>query len=212
MSTNSAALEIEDARLQPLPSSHGPLQADHATRWTALLNRIAEGDVDACETFYDESSGLTFSLMMHILQNREAAEEALLDLYLQVWARTRLRAHRTHNPATWLIALARSTALARLRNRYSNGGTQSASIAAPHASVVAFEPFHRDRQHVNRGVRLLTEEQRSIIQLTYFGGLSAREAARQLGLPVQRVTREIQTAMQVLRDTHATNDPQSTAN
>ncbi len=212
MNTNSAAFEVEDARLQPLPSSHGPLQADHATRWTALLNRIAEGDVDACETFYDESSGLTFSLMMHILQNREAAEEALLDLYLQVWARARVRAHRTHNPATWLIALARSTALARLQNRPSNNGTQLASLAALHASVVSFEPFHRDRQHVNRGLRQLTEEQRSIVQLTYLGGLSAREAAHQLGFPVQRVTREIQMAMQILRDTHDTKDLQSTAN
>ena len=212
MNTNSAAFEIEDARLQPLPSGHGPLQANHATRWTALLNRIAEGDVDACETLYDESSGLIFSLMMHILQNREAAEEALLDLYLQVWARARLRAHRIHNPTTWLIALARSTALARLRNRHSNGGAQLASIAAPHASVVTFESFHRDRQHVNRGLRELTDEQRSIIQLTYFGGLSAREAAHQLGLPVQRVTREIQMAMQVLRDTHDTKELESTAN
>jgi len=212
MNTNSAAFEIEDARLQPLPSGHGPLQANHATRWTALLNRIAEGDVDACETFYDESSGQTFSLMMHILQNRDAAEEALLDLYLQVWSRARLRAHRTQNPATWLIALARSTALARLRDRHSTGGAQSASIPAPHASVVTFEPFHRDRQHVNRGLRQLTDEQRSIIQLTYFGGLSAREAAHQLGLPVQRVTMEIHLAMRLLRDTCDVTDVQSPAN
>ena len=43
-------------------------------------------------------------------------------------------------------------------------------------------------------------DQRSIIQLTYFGGLSARAAARQLGLPVQTVRREIQAAMRRLRD------------
>ena len=152
--------------------------------WMALLNRIAEGDVDACSTFYDETSGLAFSLMMHILQNREAAEAALLDLYLQVWTRARLRAHQRQNPMTWLIGLARTIAVARL-------------------------PRHRRPANPN-GLGTfthLTDEQRTILQMTYFGGLSAREAAEALGLPVHDVIREIRMAMETLREM---NPPRAT--
>jgi RNA polymerase sigma-70 factor (ECF subfamily) len=189
---NSAAFEArQDWGLQLLLSDHDPRHTNDTCRWTALLNRIAEGDVDACETFYDETACLTFSLTMHILQNREEAEDALLDAYLEVWVRARLRAHQGHHPTTWLIALVRNTALARLRkNRHSSSRTRMPSYSsAPH-----------------RGLRQLSVVQRSIIQLTYFGGLTAREAAHQLGLPVRRVTSEIQTAMRVLRDTCDTSD------
>lgn len=213
MTMNSAACETKDAGCQPLPSSHGSSEGNGTTRWVALLNRIAEGDVDACSMFYDATSGLTFSLMMHILQNREAAEDALLDLYLQVWTRARVRAHHTYNPMAWLIDLARSTAVARLRNRRSSSRTEVPSPpSVRQASVVTFEPFHRERRQANRGLAQLTDEQRTIIQMTYFGGLSAREAAHQLGFPVQRVTREIQMAMRVLRDAHEANELQGSAN
>src|SRR2546426_931784 len=152
---NSAAFETQDAGLQLVPSGHARPGENDTARWTTLLNRIAENDVDACATFYDESCRLTFSLVMHILQDREAAEEALLDLYLQVWTRARLRADQTRNPMTWLIGLARKTALARLpQNRQSSNRAQLPSLApAPQASVLAFEPLHRDRHQVSRGLR-----------------------------------------------------------
>jgi RNA polymerase sigma-70 factor (ECF subfamily) len=171
----------------------------------ALLNRIAEGDVDACSTFYDATSGLTFSLMMHILQNRDAAEEALHDLYVQVWTRDRLPAHHTDNPLTWLIELARNTAVARLPRNQRAASRRQLPVPSPTrpSSVVPFEPCHRERQHASRGLAQLTDEQRTILQMTYFGGLSAREAAQELGLPVHHVTREIHTAMQALRDAAA---------
>jgi RNA polymerase sigma-70 factor (ECF subfamily) len=193
-----------------MTARHAAAEDNRATRWTVLLDRIAEGDVDACGAFYDESSGLTFSLMMHILQNWEAAEETLVKLYRVVWTRARLDAHRTHDPVAWLVDLARSAALSRLRQTRRSRSVASvmALPSAPRTSVVAFEPFHRESQAAVGGLSELTHEQRSIIQLTYFGGLSARETADRLGLPLQRVTREIQLAMQVLRHSHDASDVQ----
>jgi RNA polymerase sigma-70 factor (ECF subfamily) len=180
---------------------------------------MAEGDAGACAALYDESSGLTFSLMLHILQNHDAAEDALLHLYLQVRLKARSYAHRTHDPAVWLLDLARSTALARVRPRPRlRNRTRVAPLdTAQRASVVPFEPVHRESQPVSGGaahgsavngggLSELTHEQRSILQMTYFGGLSAREAADELGVPFQRVTREIQRAMEVLRSTRNATD------
>ena len=63
-----------------------------------------------------------------------------------------------------------------------------------------FEPFHRERQQISRALDRLTPRQRSIIQMTYFGGLSARDVADELKLTAQQVMSEIRLSMWALRN------------
>ena len=133
-------------------------------RWAALLDRVAAGDVEALGDLYDESSSLTFGLVMYILQDREAAEDVLVDVYREV----RDQAHSSaakHNPVSWLLALARRTALARLQR--SGGARPSIPLPslqlAPTTSVLPFDLFHRERRQVRRALDRLTPRQRTIV-------------------------------------------------
>jgi RNA polymerase sigma-70 factor (ECF subfamily) len=196
------ARDTKNAGRQPSSTGHGLLEGNSASAWAALIDRIAEGDIGACGTFYDESSGLAFSLIVHILQDWEAAEDTLLELYDEVWARARRYDHQNRNPVSWFIELARRAALVRLgQQRQSRTPMRLPPLLpSPWTPVAASGPFHRERLQANRALAKLTQDQRAIIQLVYFGGFSAREVADHLGLPLQHVANEIQSAVQVLRD------------
>jgi DNA-directed RNA polymerase specialized sigma24 family protein len=129
MSTKPAACEQEpEGILAPVaaPAEDGTRRA----RWGTLLDRVAQGDVDACGSFYDESSGLAFTLILHIVRDRQAAEDALLELYTRVWTLAREQAHRDRHPVAWLISLARHSAVTKLRR-----------FSPSNPSLLAFEPF-----------------------------------------------------------------------
>jgi hypothetical protein len=112
MSFSTAAFTPADERLQP-PAIRALFESSRARRWSALLDRIAAGDLDACGTFYDESSQLAFSLIMQIVQDRDRAEDAMVDLYVDIRNRAQRGEHRERSPLPWLIALARDAAAPR---------------------------------------------------------------------------------------------------
>src|SRR5688572_4176163 len=116
MTARTAVSTTADERLQP-PAAHPLLESSRSRRWTALLDRIGQGDLGACGTFYDESSQLTFSLVMQVVQDRDVAENMLVDLYVDVRDRAQRGEHRSRNSLTWLIGMARDAALSRRLQR-----------------------------------------------------------------------------------------------
>lgn len=196
MNTKRATYESADAFRHTLPV----LDQNRRTRWGALIARIANGDIEACGTLYDESSCLAFSLIVHILQDRKLAEDALVDMFVQVRTKARTRGHRVADPVAWLIDLARSAALARLPQGRRSPSEALSSSLGPARSVLAFEPFHRDRQQVSRALEQLTPRQRFIIQMIYFGGFTVQAAASVLHIPVADATAETRCAVQAVRN------------
>jgi RNA polymerase sigma-70 factor (ECF subfamily) len=89
------------------------LDSPRARRWHAWIDRLGEGDMEACAAFYDDSAQLAFGVLMQVLREREPAEDALVDLYLEIRVRAGRREHRHRNPVAWLVSLARGVAAAR---------------------------------------------------------------------------------------------------
>ena len=88
-----------------------PLEA----RWIALIQRIAQGDQHALTPLYDETSRLVYALALRILQDYGLAEEATMDVYLQVWRQAKSYAPDRGKPSAWLLNMARSRAIDLLR-------------------------------------------------------------------------------------------------
>ena len=99
------------------PGDRALLDSPRARRWHAWIDRIADGDLDACAAFYDESASLAFGVLMQLLHRRDAAEDALVELYLEIRLRAQRREHRGRNPVAWMVSLARRVAAARATAR-----------------------------------------------------------------------------------------------
>lgn len=85
--------------------------------WSHYLRRIAEGDQSALAALYDESSRLVYATALRILQGPDDAEEVTMDVYMQVWRGAKDYRDQRGSVAAWLVMLARSRAIDRLRSR-----------------------------------------------------------------------------------------------
>ena len=174
--------------------------------WAALIKRVADGDQFALTTLYDATSRLVFGLILRVVTDRSSAEEVLLDVYTQVWRQASTYDRKRGAPLAWLMTIARTRGIDRLRsgrherlNKDSLDaiGEVTASTPSPEADTVTAER----RQLVRSALETLSAEQREVIELAYYSGLSHSEIALQLGQPLGTVKTRTRLGMMKLRDT-----------
>ena len=166
---------------------------------------MAEGDQSALTELYDSTSRLVFGLILRVVSDRSSAEEVLLDVYTQVWRQASNYDSKRGAPLAWLMTIARTRGIDRLRSgkhEHQNKesldsiGEITASTASPEADTVSAER----RQLVRSALDALSAEQREVIELAYFSGLSHSEIALKLGQPLGTVKTRTRLGMMKLRD------------
>lgn len=169
-----------------------------------LLHAIARGDEQALASLYDRYRVILFSLVLRILHSRDDAEDVLQELFLQVWKRASDFDESRGRPFTWLVTLARSRAIDRLRslNARERAVTESARAAGPDECVDAVGDAIRSEQSevVRRALAELPEEQRRALLLAYFEGLTQTEIAARLGAPLGTIKTRMRSGMLKLRE------------
>lgn len=173
--------------------------------WAALIRRVADGDQSALTTLYDSTSRLVFGLVLRIVTDRSAAEEVLLDVYTQAWRQASSYDARRGAPLAWLMTIARTRGIDRLRSGKHEHqhkepldaiGEVTAATPSPEADTVTAE-----RQRLVRtALEALSAEQREVIELAYYSGLSHSEIALRLGQPLGTVKTRTRLGMMKLRD------------
>ena len=187
-------------------SSHKPAVAPTSEQnWIALIHCVAGGDQTALAQLYDQTSRLVYGLALRILGDAGAAEEATLDVYLQVWRQAYLFDAARGNPVAWLMTLARSRAIDRLRSSARARRQEEPLEAAAQTADAACDPeqdaFVAERQRlIQAALDQLGPEQREVITVAYFSDLSHTEIAAHLGLPLGTVKTRIRLGMARLRD------------
>lgn len=183
---------------QPSIETH----ASGANELVALVKSVAGQDQGAMTRLYDATSRLVYGLVLRILGDPSAAEEVLVDVYMQAWRQASRYSEERGSPLAWLTTIARSRALDRARS-----GKQEQRRGQPLESAdQAIEGGAEDaalasdvRKFVTRALELLSPEQREVIVLAYYGGLSHSEIAQQLGQPLGTVKTRTRLGMTKLR-------------
>jgi RNA polymerase sigma-70 factor (ECF subfamily) len=173
-------------------------------QWELLIAQVAQGDQQALGTLYDATCSLVYGLALRMLGNTGTAEEVTLDVYTHVWQQAATYDPQRGAPSAWLFMLTRSRAIDRLRRRTQEERTMASfeHIEVPEGMVTPEESSEvaERRRLVQAAFTALPAEQREVLELAYFAGLSHHEIATQLGLALGTVKTRIRLGMTKLRE------------
>ncbi len=138
------------------------------------------------------------------------AEDTLQEVFVRVWERGQSYDAARGNFATWLMGITRNTCIDQLRRLRArpqaaeqpdeiDGFSFEESLTDPNSDVPEIAAFNERAGLVRRALAALTPEQRQVIELSYFRGLTRREIARKLGWPEGTVHTRARLALQGLR-------------
>jgi RNA polymerase sigma-70 factor, ECF subfamily len=186
------------------PDDSAPSEAPRALDDRALIQRVAAGDDGALAELIDRHSPILTSLAGRILGDPADAEEVVLEAFVHAWNRADRYDPARSSVSTWLVLIARSRAIDRLRSRRVTERTAEAARQenpAPHESPrAARNVFNGERRRrVAAALRELPTEQREVIELAYYGGLTQSEIAARTGTPLGTVKTRTLLAMNKLR-------------
>jgi len=167
-----------------------------------LLSAIARGDEAALAALYDRYRLILFGLIQRILHSRAEAEDVLQEVFLQVWQKAADFNQARGRPFTWLVTLARSRAIDRLRSLGARErlATASARVETEEVGDAVTDAILSERGEVLRdALRELPEEQRQVLLLAYFDGFTQTEIAKRTGSPLGTVKTRMRSGMGRLR-------------
>jgi RNA polymerase sigma-70 factor (ECF subfamily) len=164
-----------------------------------LLERVGRRDPAAFETLYQRYSRSVLGLALRRLGDRGRAEDALQETFTSIW-----RAARTYNPqrgpaAPWLFAVARNSIADRGRARReppAEAPDEPSSEAGPDEQAELSWVSWR----VHSALEVLPDQERRLIELAYWSGLSQSEIAGLEGIPLGTVKTRTRSALARLAD------------
>ena len=168
-----------------------------------LVEHAAAGDQDAFETLVRTSAGRLFATAYRILHDHHLAEDALQQTLATIWDELpRLRDPDRFDAWSYRLIVRASIALAK-RERRGGPVVRLLPDDADADPIAARGPdeFGRvaDRDQIERGFRRLTPDQRAILVLQHYNGLSLAEIADVLGIPVGTAGSRLHHATRALR-------------
>lgn len=184
---------------RPLTTDPAPARTD-----ADLVARVAAGDERALAELYDRHATVLLGLARRVLGDTADAEEVLQEVFVHAWSRAGSYDPGRSSVATWLALVARSRAIDRLRSRRSfdrtvEGARQQSPPGheSPRAASVVLA--HERGARVAAALAELPPEQRQVIEMAYYGGLSQTEIAGATGIPLGTVKTRTLLAMKKLR-------------
>jgi len=169
-----------------------------------LVAQLVEGDQGALSQLYDRYSSMLLALAMRVVGEHAEAEEVLQEVLLQAWRQAERYNPDRSSVSTWLVMMTRSRAIDRIRSRNVVDRTLAAAQAEEY-KVHESPAGAKSVLHQERAVRLRDElsklpaEQRQVLELAFFSGMTQREIAAETGIPLGTVKTRTLLAMKKLR-------------
>ncbi|MDB4967653.1 MAG: polymerase sigma-70 factor [Myxococcales bacterium] len=169
-----------------------------------LISGAAAGDRDCLAALYDRYAPALLAIGRRILGDRREAEDLLHDVFIEVWRQAADYDEARGSVRAWLLMRMRSRALDR---RKAAVFSKRADLPAPEAVAATVGDAHSgedpelgaDRTAVRRALAELPAEQRQVLELGYFEGLSSSEIAERLRAPIGTVKSRVAAALTKLR-------------
>jgi RNA polymerase sigma-70 factor, ECF subfamily len=167
------------------------------------MERLKTGDARALRELYDRYSGLLYPVALRILGNRMDAEDAMQRCWVQVWGSASSYDPKRGPVVAWLLTVIRSRSLDLVRSIGSRRRAEDAVETEP--TDFPLDPSasaERQSLHerITRAMGSLTQEQRGVLEIAYFDGLSQSEISAHVGAPLGTVKSWTRQGLQRLRE------------
>lgn len=205
------------------PVAAYPEQGNHKSNVTQddamLLQRMARGDEQALGLLYDRWEPAVRVAALRIVREPVEADDVVEDVFWQAWRQADRFEPTRASAGTWLLTIARSRALDRLRSlrRTREEASLDAAEETGDASFALDSPDPLEATNlleraalVREAVRSLPTEQREALQLGYFEGLSQSEISEKTGQPLGTVKTRMRLALRKLREALGTLSEENT--
>lgn len=198
----SAQLQSSPQHSQRPASSDAP-SADRR-RDQELIRRMRLGDADALALLYDRWAPLLHPFALHLLVDREEAEDVIEETFWQAWRQSDRYDVGRSDVSSWLFMMTRSKALMHIRARRRRREEPLPAADAPQLLAPSSDPAANAEAADRRSLVLaaladLPVEQRQTVDLAYFHGMTQQEIADRTGQPLGTVKARIRLAFEKLR-------------
>ena len=185
----------------PVPPRLATIQVVAADPMTdgELIARVGEGDSGAFELLYGRYARPVFALALRRLGDRGRAEDAVQETFASVWRSARSYRQERGPGAPWLYAVARNAIVDR-RRALGEPPVEPAEEAAHDPGPPERAESSWTAWRVHRALAELPENERRLIELAYWGGLSQSEIAEFLNIPLGTVKTRTRSALGRLAD------------
>ena len=173
-----------------------------------LIELIASGEAHALETLYDRYNRVVFSFAVRILSDAQVAEEVMQEVFFRVWQQAGAYRSGRGSLITWLLSITHNLAIDEVRKR--NRRPQKAEAEDPELLLGSMIDQSADveeeawlssiRAAINGALDNLPREQRAVIELAYFRGMTQREIADTLKQPLGTIKTRMRLGLQKLRE------------
>lgn len=168
-----------------------------------LIAKISAGDEPAFATLFREYGSASLGLAVRILGDRALAEEVIQEVFLAVWAKASRYDAARGSVRTWVLTQVHHRAVDAVRREEAErrrNANQTPEVNEYQIDEVIEESWIASRREdVRAAIGTLPQEQRLVIELAYFGGLTQMEVAERAGIPLGTVKSRTLAAMKRLR-------------
>ena len=171
----------------------------------SLIDRLQKRDPQAMVELYDRYGKLIFSIILRAVRITPTAEDLTQETFLRVWNKIHTFSNDRGNLQGWLVTVARNRAFDYLRSQQSSVSLASSNLddleKAGHFYCELDQSDRIAKQNaVTQALNLLPEEQREVIHLTHYEGMTQTEIAERLGKPLGTVKGLVRGALKKLKN------------
>jgi len=168
-----------------------------------IMLKVAGYDSKALEQLYDRYAPILYTLIKKIVTEKETAEEILSDVFVLVWRQIDQFDFKTNNVYTWLITLARNKAIdvinrkgGKLIPEYDEDYEREFILPklSPEIDSLELNDVLNKKDKIEKALASLTDAQKYVLELSYYGGMDQAEIAGKLNIPTVTVKSKLQVA------------------
>jgi RNA polymerase sigma-70 factor (ECF subfamily) len=171
-----------------------------------LIRKIGQGDRASFAEFYEKFGGVIYSTAMRVLNDPRDAEDVAQEVFVMIWEKANMYDPTRGKPLTWAVTMTRNKSIDRLRSlqrrfRLRDELENEAAAADVTTDRVPLDDVETQErgQILRSAVMKLSKEQREVIEMAYFSGLTQNEIADRLHEPLGTVKARIRRGMIKLR-------------